>query len=295
MGLRNSFVVIRTAQISDIVAIFVVAPAYVASAPIVEGPDVLPGPVSRKEGNKMTEHRAQFEAAGYFRIAQRVAVDTAEAIQQAITMLFSGIREGVRADAWQYSGYIRALATAPALAAAAADVLGTRALRVYRTETYAMSPELPYHAAGMWLDSMEPAARTCCVWTALEDMTPDNGPLVVFPGTHTGGLVSMRESCGGVGDAFLTEYHKVVARQMTLRTPTYLYLRRGESCVLHPYLIHGMARRRTPGATLRCHRTWLATADAAVYYVPLASDMPAGALQRVDLHGALGCSVERKD
>lgn len=226
-----------------------------------------------------TLERDQFESQGFVRIPGRLNEEAVQQLQQSVLMAFGGHHPGVRADAWQYSGYLQALVTARLLLQFGQSMYDAK-LRPHRSETFAVSPELPYHAAGMWLASMEPQGRSCCIWTALEDMTPDNGPLVLFPGTQAMGLTSMRE-LGGVGAAFLELYYRAVLKCVELRSPTYVYLRRGESCLLHSNLIHGTARRRNPMASLMCHRTWYAVEGAETYYVPVNSDMPAGQLQRV--------------
>lgn len=223
--------------------------------------------------------RSAFETQGFVRIPGRLSDSALAQLRQSVLMAFGGCVPGVRGDAWQYSGYLQALTTAESLLQFGQGLYGAK-LRPHRTETFAVSPEMPYHAAGMWLASLEPPARTCCIWTAFEDMTPDNGPLVLFPGTHAMGLLSMRE-LGGVGVEFMDLYYQATLKRVELRTPTYVYLRRGESCLLHAHLIHGTARRRNPNSSLMCHRTWYAVDDAQIYYVPVNSDMPAGQLQRV--------------
>jgi ectoine hydroxylase-related dioxygenase (phytanoyl-CoA dioxygenase family) len=59
--------------------------------------------------------------------------------------------------------------------------------------TYVFGSEQQYHQDTIHLTPF-PAGRMCGVWTALEDVQPDSGELVVFPGSHRAPRIYMKEA-----------------------------------------------------------------------------------------------------
>jgi ectoine hydroxylase-related dioxygenase (phytanoyl-CoA dioxygenase family) len=59
--------------------------------------------------------------------------------------------------------------------------------------TYVFGSEQQHHQDTIHLTPF-PAGRMCGVWTALEDVQPDSGELVVFPGSHRGRRVYMKDA-----------------------------------------------------------------------------------------------------
>lgn len=62
-----------------------------------------------------------------------------------------------------------------------------------QTLTYVFGSEQQYHQDTIHLTSF-PAGRMCGVWTALEDVAPDSGELVVFPGSHRARRIYMHDA-----------------------------------------------------------------------------------------------------
>jgi phytanoyl-CoA hydroxylase len=48
---------------------------------------------------------------------------------------------------------------------------------------------LPFCLQDLHYFPFRPANRIVCSWTAMEDITPENGCLIVLPGSHTGELL----------------------------------------------------------------------------------------------------------
>lgn len=96
-----------------------------------------------------------------------------------------------------------------------------------------------------------PADRIVCAWTAMERITPDNGCLIVLPGTHKGvlhqhdypdwekGVNKMYHGVRGYDD------HPIVE----------LPMEKGDTVFFHPILIHGSGMNRTNGfrKAISCH------------------------------------------
>ena len=89
-----------------------------------------------------------------------------------------------------------------------------------------------------------PADRIVASWTALEEITIENGCLVVIPGTHKGELLAHENPDweylnGGYFGA------KDVGDVMEQRV--HLEMQPGDTAFFHPVLLHGSGRNRTQG------------------------------------------------
>lgn len=96
-----------------------------------------------------------------------------------------------------------------------------------------------------------PANRIVCAWTAMEDITPENGCLVVLPGSHKGKLLQhdYPEWENGVNKM----YHGV--RGFDDHPIMELSMTKGDTVFFHPILIHGSGPNRTQGfrKAISCH------------------------------------------
>ncbi|XP_046647963.1 phytanoyl-CoA dioxygenase, peroxisomal-like [Daphnia pulicaria] len=105
----------------------------------------------------------------------------------------------------------------------------------------ALLPFIPY--TDLHYFPFRPANRIVCSWTAMEDITPENGCLIVLPGSHTGellqhdypqwenGVNKMYRGVRGYDD------HPIVE----------LSMKKGDTVFFHPILIHGSGPNRTQG------------------------------------------------
>ncbi|XP_057368698.1 phytanoyl-CoA dioxygenase, peroxisomal-like isoform X1 [Daphnia carinata] len=96
-----------------------------------------------------------------------------------------------------------------------------------------------------------PANRIVCAWTAMEDITPENGCLVVLPGSHKGELLQhdYPEWENGVNKM----YHGV--RGFDDHLIIELSMTKGDTVFFHPILIHGSGPNRTQRfrKAISCH------------------------------------------
>lgn len=82
--------------------------------------------------------------------------------------------------------------------------------RPCQTLTYVFGSEQQYHQDTIHLTPF-PAGRMCGVWTALEDVQPDSGELVVYPGSHREPRVYMHDAgVAKVTDEVWTEFGEKV-------------------------------------------------------------------------------------
>lgn len=98
------------------------------------------------------------------------------------------------------------------------------------------------------------------LWTALEDVTEENGPLVYVPGSHRLAIPPAESYVNGIGRivrvmtkknvrAALEKYNSdVIAAAQTLPTRK-ATIKRGDIVIWHPKLVHGGSIISKPGAT----------------------------------------------
>lgn len=85
-------------------------------------------------------------------------------------------------DGWRVSTAVKDIATAPHVLSILEQLYGRRALP-FQTLNFRVGTEQKAHSDTIHFNS-EPAGLMCGVWTALEDIGTDSGPLVYFPGSH---------------------------------------------------------------------------------------------------------------
>jgi phytanoyl-CoA hydroxylase len=96
-----------------------------------------------------------------------------------------------------------------------------------------------------------PADAILATWVAIDRCTPENGCLVVVPGSHRGELLA-HENPGWE----YVNYLYVGARGVGEQTERlHLEMEPGDLVVFHPVLLHGSGRNRTPGyrRAISCH------------------------------------------
>lgn len=96
-----------------------------------------------------------------------------------------------------------------------------------------------------------PADRIVCAWTAMERITPENGCLIVLPGTHKG--VLLQHDYPDWEKGVNKMYHGV--RGYDDHPVVELCMEKGDTVFFHPVLIHGSGSNRTNGfrKAISCH------------------------------------------
>ncbi len=120
-----------------------------------------------------------------------------------------------------------------------------------------------------------PAHFMCGVWVALEDISPEAGPLIYYPGSHKLPILE-RAEIGG--DQAYADYEKHIAGLIDSHDlkPEYGLLKRGQALIWSANLIHGGSRRIDPTLTRRSQVTHYYFEDCA-YHTPLDYDLEQGA------------------
>lgn len=195
----------------------------------------------------------QFHADGFMIFDPRLPealLDQAVAYVQNRPEAKNDLHHGSRVfDGWTTCKAIRAIA------------LNARVLRLLRqlyyreplpfqTLNFPIGTEQKVHSDTIHFHS-DPASYMCGVWTALEDIDMENGPLVYYPGSHKLPLIEMEDFAPGPGFEHYPAYERLVEKLVKDRnlTPHHAVLKKGHCLVWAANLLHGGSVHRDKGRT----------------------------------------------
>jgi len=191
----------------------------------------------------------EFRQDGYVVIDSGVPEETIDALVEELTPYMGDghlVAEGAAVshdnriqDYWPVNPRVHALATAPAVLDALRELYG-REPKPFQTLNFRYGTEQATHSDSIHFNS-EPFGLMCGVWIALEDIGPDQGPLVYYPGSQD--LPEMNfEDFGLVADyANYPEYERRLAALIEDRRlqPEYGLIRKGEALIWSANILHG--------------------------------------------------------
>jgi ectoine hydroxylase-related dioxygenase (phytanoyl-CoA dioxygenase family) len=139
--------------------------------------------------------------------------------------------------------------------------------------TYVFGSEQQYHQDTVHLTPF-PAGRMCGVWTALEDVQPDSGELVVFPGSHRLPRVYMKDAGAAKVSGDWSEFGETVVPMWTeqLQPHSGKFRREvyrpkaGTALIWHENLMHAGSVRRDKAISRRSIVGHYFAEGAVVYY-----------------------------
>lgn len=184
-------------------------------------------------------------------------------------------------DAWYRSDAVRRLATWPAMRDLLRDAFG-RDPFPFQTLNFRRGSTQAVHADTIHFNSV-PERFMCGVWLALEDIRPEAGPLVYFPGSHRLPVLTMRDVGVNSGDPQPQDYERHFEPRFAERIAAtglprdQALLRKGEALVWAANLAHGGSPILDLESTRRSLVTHFYFEDCA-YYTPLVSDEQSGRL-----------------
>ena len=113
--------------------------------------------------------------------------------------------------------------------------------RPFQTLNFYKGTEQPVHVDSIHFNS-EPFGNMCGVWVALEDIGPDQGPLVYYPGSHE--LPEMNYDTFGFEDDFDTNYDNYIAELQKLieekgYEPELGLIKKGQAVIWSANIMHG--------------------------------------------------------
>lgn len=185
-------------------------------------------------------------------------------------------------DAWVFDDDVRAIAANPAILALLEKLYGRRAFP-FQTLNFPVGSEQPPHADSVHFSS-QPERFMCGVWVAMEDVTPEAGPLIYYPGSHVWPIASNamigRQGWGAPRDESAQAPFEAVWEAMVAASaiaPESFLPRKGQALIWAANLLHGGGPRSHPRATRWSQVTHYYFADC-LYYTPAFSDEPLGRL-----------------
>lgn len=193
---------------------------------------------------------------------------------------------GRKQDAWKRSRYVKDIALAPAVLEMLVQLYG-RSPIPFQTLNFMMPTAQNSHSDEIHFSSF-PHGLMCGVWIALEDINPDAGPLMFYPGSHKLPFLSIHDLGLPPRESSLLEYEDAIARTITHQgfgpKKTLGTIKKGEAIIWASNLIHGGSLPVDNTLTRLSQVTHYFFEGAEKYYTPLLSDPKNGkwTLRNVD-------------
>ena len=175
-----------------------------------------------------------------------------QAIAEVEPLMTGGVRRVQ--DAWRRSPAVRALALDPKVRRLLQAAYGRRPF-AFQTLNFRQGSQQAVHADSFHVHS-DPGGFLCGVWIALEDVRPDAGPVVYYPGSHRLPQPTP-EDLGAPAGADHKTVERLYSAAMQHRIaekglqPRHALIRQGQAFVWAAGLLHGGEAIATPGATRR--------------------------------------------
>ncbi|CAN5376351.1 hypothetical protein BH10PSE1_BH10PSE1_11200 [soil metagenome] len=187
--------------------------------------------------------------------------------------------EGLRIqDAWKFDADVKRLAVNQRVIDMLTKLYGRQAYP-FQTLNFPVGTQQHYHTDSVHFSSM-PERFMCGVWTPLEDVDLDQGPLIYYPGSHKWPIYTNEHIGHRHSDRFSTsqEVYEEMWERMVEATgiePVRLQMKKGQALIWSANLLHGGDIHLNRDKTRWSQVTHYYFADCA-YYTPMNSDLPAG-------------------
>ena len=178
-------------------------------------------------------------------------------------------------DAWRTNEDVRAIAANTVVTDLLSKLYGRRAFP-FQTLNFPVGTQQHIHSDSIHFSSI-PERFMCGVWLAMEDIHPDAGPLVYYPGSHKWPIVynDMIGKVIGAGADFMAQkpYEDVwdALVEASGAKPELFRPQKGQALIWAANLLHGGSRQNDPMRTRWSQVTHYYFDDCA-YYTPAFSD-----------------------
>lgn len=189
-------------------------------------------------------------------------------------------------DAWQFDSDVAAIANNPSIIALLTKLYGRQAF-AFQTLNFSVGTEQAAHTDIVHFSSL-PERFMCGVWVALEDITPDNGPLRYYPGSHRWPILSNalvgRRGFGSSLSSAQDPFEPIWAALCDVHgaQEDCFYAKKGEALIWTANLLHGGSPQNDRTAT-RWSQVTHYYFDDCIYYTPAFSDEAIGQLHLRDI------------
>jgi ectoine hydroxylase-related dioxygenase (phytanoyl-CoA dioxygenase family) len=220
--------------------------------------------------------RKQFNRDGYFvfdpQIDESVIDETVSIVEFAIDGDQPANR-GKCQDLYLHSSCVKRMALLPRILETLEGLYGAPPL-AFQTLNFQVGTEQPAHSDTIHFNS-NPAGWMCGVWIALEDIGPDQGPLVYYPGSHKlpeYTLVDVGIEPPEPGSGPCKPYEQFISSVIDDNDlkPAYLTCPKGHALVWAANLLHGGSARKDRESTRYSQVTHYFFPDCT-YYTPMNS------------------------
>jgi hypothetical protein len=182
-------------------------------------------------------------------------------------------------DAWYLDANVKRLACNEQVIALLSRLYGRQAWP-FQTLNFPVGTQQHYHTDSVHFSSF-PERFMCGVWTALENIDEDRGPLVYYPGSHKWPVFTNEHVgiCAADANHPLTQESfepmwEALVEQSGIQ-PRYFMPKKGQALIWAANLLHGGSRQRSSALTRWSQVTHYYFEDCA-YYTPMLSDVAFG-------------------
>lgn len=189
-------------------------------------------------------------------------------------------------DAWKYDDDVRAIASNPTVLGWLSKLYGREAFP-FQTLNFPVGTQQGAHSDSVHFSSL-PERFMCGVWLAMEDVSPDAGPLFYVSGSHKWPIVTnttigrrgFGSQLGSAQDPYEEAWKSLCENSKAERTQ--FLAKKGQALIWSANLLHG-GSRQTNAALTRWSQVTHYYFDDCIYYTPAFSDEALGQLQTRDM------------
>lgn len=152
-------------------------------------------------------------------------------------------------DAWKINQDIHGLACNKKVLGALYDLYGKKPLP-FQTLNFPHGTEQPVHSDSIHFNS-EPFGMMCGVWVALEDIGPDQGPLIYYPGSNNWPEMNFEDMGLEPDYGQYSLYEKKLQALIDERElePHYATIKKGQALIWSANLLHGGSKQHDKNLT----------------------------------------------
>lgn len=178
-------------------------------------------------------------------------------------------------DLWMVSEPVKNLACTPSIISIL-EMLYDREAVPFQTLNFCVGTQQRAHSDTIHFNSL-PAKYMCGVWVALEDITPENGPVFYYPGSHHLPEYNYFNIKTSLSDPTYKEYKdyedfmEKVVTQYGLQKKAF-HAKKGDALIWCSNIIHGGSKVEKEGSSRWSQVTHYFFADC-IYYTPMLSNM----------------------
>jgi hypothetical protein len=178
-------------------------------------------------------------------------------------------------DAWTFDKNVRRLATNQKIIALLTTLFGRQAWP-FQTLNFPVGTQQHFHTDSVHFSSV-PERFMCGVWTALEDISSDAGPLCYFPGSHKWPIytnehigVNASEMEQNITQGLYEPLWRGLVEASGVKEERFV-AKKGQSLIWLSNLLHGGYKQADPNLTRWSQVTHYYFEDCA-FYTPMTSD-----------------------